>query len=118
MFRFRNCLRNPIFGSIMTTIGVVLTVLSFFLDRVSRFLAEAGELIKDHVVLLLLILISSLAIGLLKALLSIKQDLRLAQMNFGLAYNWPLGAALSAILLVIALSTILVSIRFGALREI
>jgi spermidine/putrescine transport system permease protein len=40
------------------------------------------------------------------------------QMNFGIAYNWPLGAALSAILLLIALSTILVSNRFGALREI
>ncbi|KKK94701.1 hypothetical protein LCGC14_2680220, partial [marine sediment metagenome] len=43
---------------------------------------------------------------------------KVIQMNFGIAYNWPLGAALSTILLVIALSTILVSNRFGALREI
>jgi spermidine/putrescine transport system permease protein len=40
------------------------------------------------------------------------------QMSFGIAYDWPLGSAMSVILLVISLSIIMMSNRFGALREV
>ena len=40
------------------------------------------------------------------------------QMSFGIAYDWPLGSAMSVILLVISLSIIMTSNRFGALREV
>ena len=40
------------------------------------------------------------------------------QSNFGMAYNWPLGAALSVILLIISISIIWKVGGFEALREI
>jgi spermidine/putrescine transport system permease protein len=40
------------------------------------------------------------------------------QMNFGIAYDWPFGSAMSVMLLVISLSIILLSSWFGALREV
>jgi spermidine/putrescine transport system permease protein len=43
---------------------------------------------------------------------------KVIQVNFGFAYDWPLGAALSVILLSISMTVILVSNRFGALREV
>jgi spermidine/putrescine transport system permease protein len=43
---------------------------------------------------------------------------KVIQVNFGFAYDWPLGAALSVILLSISMTVILVSSRFGALREV
>ena len=43
---------------------------------------------------------------------------KVIQVNFGFAYDWPLGAALSVVLLSISLVVILVSNRFGALREV
>jgi spermidine/putrescine transport system permease protein len=43
---------------------------------------------------------------------------KVIQMNFGIAYDWPFGSALSVILLVLSLLIILISSRFGALREI
>ena len=43
---------------------------------------------------------------------------KVIQVNFGFAYDWPLGAALSVILLSISLTVIMVSNRFGALREV
>lgn len=43
---------------------------------------------------------------------------KVIQVNFGFAYDWPLGAALSVILLSISMTAILVSNRFGALREV
>jgi len=43
---------------------------------------------------------------------------KVIQVNFGFAYDWPLGAALSVILLTISLTIILISNRFGALREV
>ncbi len=43
---------------------------------------------------------------------------KVIQVNFGFAYDWPLGAALSVVLLSISLAVILLSNRFGALREV
>jgi spermidine/putrescine transport system permease protein len=43
---------------------------------------------------------------------------KVIQVNFGFAYDWPLGAALSVVLLSISMVIILVSNRFGALREV
>ncbi len=43
---------------------------------------------------------------------------KVIQESFGFAYNWPMGSALSTILLFVALTVILISSRFGALREI
>jgi len=43
---------------------------------------------------------------------------KVIQVNFGFAYDWPLGAALSVVLLSISMVVILVSNRFGALREV
>jgi spermidine/putrescine transport system permease protein len=43
---------------------------------------------------------------------------KVIQVNFGFAYDWPLGAALSVVLLSISLAVILASNRFGALREV
>jgi len=43
---------------------------------------------------------------------------KVIQVNFGFAYDWPLGAALSVMLLSISMVVILVSNRFGALREV
>jgi ABC-type spermidine/putrescine transport system permease subunit I len=39
-------------------------------------------------------------------------------MNYGIAYDWPFGSALSVILLILSLLIVLISSRFGALREI
>ena len=43
---------------------------------------------------------------------------KVIQEEFGFAYNWPMGSALSTILLFVALAAILASSQFGALREI
>jgi spermidine/putrescine transport system permease protein len=43
---------------------------------------------------------------------------KVIQVNFGFAYDWPLGAALSVVLLSISMVVILVSNLFGALREV
>lgn len=43
---------------------------------------------------------------------------KVIQVNFGFSYDWPLGAALSVVLLSISMVIILVSNRFGALREV
>ncbi len=43
---------------------------------------------------------------------------KVIQVNFGFSYDWPLGAALSVVLLSISMVVILVSNRFGALREV
>jgi spermidine/putrescine transport system permease protein len=43
---------------------------------------------------------------------------KVIQVNFGFAYDWPLGAALSVVLLSLSMVVILVSNRFGALREV
>ncbi len=43
---------------------------------------------------------------------------KVIQVNFGFAYNWPLGSALSVILLFVSLIVILISSKFGALREV
>jgi spermidine/putrescine transport system permease protein len=43
---------------------------------------------------------------------------KIIQMNYGIAYDWPFGSALSVILLILSLAIILIASRFGALREI
>jgi spermidine/putrescine transport system permease protein len=43
---------------------------------------------------------------------------KVIQMNYGIAFDWPFGSALSVILLAVSLVVILLSSRFGALREI
>lgn len=43
---------------------------------------------------------------------------KIIQMNFGIAYDWPFGSALSVLLLILSLLIVLISSRFGALREI
>jgi spermidine/putrescine transport system permease protein len=43
---------------------------------------------------------------------------KVIQINFGFAYNWPLGSALSTLLLSFSIVLILVGSKFGALREI
>jgi spermidine/putrescine transport system permease protein len=43
---------------------------------------------------------------------------KIIQMNFGIAYDWPFGSSLSVLLLILSLLIVLISSRFGALREI
>jgi spermidine/putrescine transport system permease protein len=43
---------------------------------------------------------------------------KIIQMNFGIAYDWPFGSSLSVLLLLLSLLIVLLSSRFGALREI